>query len=187
MTPHAIKLPDDIVTRLQGRDESAYETLVLSAAPALIRFAAQRLGSTENAQDVVQDVFYNIWQQGDRFQPKGTVTAYLFAAVRNRVLDVIRHESVVYRSQTLVTLHTQPHIDGDSHTSPDAILQWEEDVQRLRHALAQLTEHQRTAVTLRYEQGMTIAEVADVLEISAKGAERLMTRIRHLLRDYFLD
>src|SRR3569833_1422832 len=91
------ELSDDILDRLRIRDEAAYKELVECIGPELVSFAAQKLHSVDAAQDIVQDIFYHLWQQGERFQPSGPLVPYLFAAVRNRTLDVLKHERIVQR------------------------------------------------------------------------------------------
>lgn len=179
-----IELPDDIVARLRAREEAAYQQLIDRVGPALVNFATQMLGSDDEAHDVVQDVLYRVWQQGERFMPvgnQGNLVAYLFAAVRHRVLNTLRHKHVVAVAHTTLAADVvraeDRSIDGDMEES--------DNILRLRHVLATLTEHQRTAFMLRFDQELSNPEIAHILGISVKGVERLMTRARQLLRERF--
>jgi RNA polymerase sigma-70 factor (ECF subfamily) len=180
-----IELPTDILIRLRAREESAYKELVDCLGPALVNFAAQKLHSVDTAQDIVQEVLYRIWQQGEHFSPRGTVVTYLWAAVRNRVLNVLKHERIVRRSHSVFAEDAARAEELSREASADAKIESEEDLRRLRRALATLTEHQRTAFFLRYDQELTIPEIASVLGISPKGVERLMTRVRQIVREQF--
>src|SRR5262245_35080065 len=93
--PGRITLSPDLLPRLRAREESAYRELFDYLAPSLVHFAAQKLRSAEAAEDIVQDILYRIWEQGPRFSPRGTVVSYLFTAVRNQVLNTLRHDRIV--------------------------------------------------------------------------------------------
>lgn len=187
-----LSVSDEFVQGIRAQDERTFKELVVRWSPGMFRFAAQLVHSNDVAEDLVQDVLYRVWQLGDRFDPKGSLQAYLFAAVRNRALDWLGHERIVERAQSVLDADLRAS-DGwssaeDPTTQADARIEgWEKHVVALRLALQTLTEHQRSAIDLRYNQGLTIPEIARVLGISPKGVEQLMTRIRKLLREKVLE
>jgi len=171
-------LAPDLVARLQARDEAAFDEVLTLAGPRLVSFAATIVGSHDVAEDIVQDVLLGIWRRETAFDPRGAPLAHwLFTATRRVALSWLRSETRAHQRERRAMEDRPVVIDEDD--SP-----WEEELVALRRALETLTEHQRTAFTLRYGYDLTIAEIAGVLGITPKGAERLFTRIGKLLREY---
>jgi RNA polymerase sigma-70 factor (ECF subfamily) len=171
----------ELIDRIRARDDSAFELLVRARYDRMVQFAAGLTHSADSAQDIVQDVFVWVWDQGDRWQPRGSLAAYFFAAVRNAALNHVAHLRVVERHVSRVqqspALHEASSDGGVVHAVEHA-----ERMAALHRAVQSLTERQRTAFQLRYEQQLTVAQVAEVLEISPKGAERMLTRVIVRLR-----
>lgn len=181
-----IELPDDILLRLRAREEAAYDELIERVGPRLVHIAAQMVQSADAAEDIVQDIFCRVWQQGEHFSPKGTVIAYLFTAVRNRALDFLKHERIRETSHGILATEALEDEERSSSPAADLRLEAEENFQRLHQIIATLSERQRTAFALRYDQGLTIPEIAAVLGVTVRGAEQLMVRVRRILRERLL-
>ena len=183
----AFELPDDIVERVRARDDAALDLLLQVVFPPLVRFAYGFVRSMDAAEDVVQDVMVRIWSQGAEWAPRGSVTAYLYSAVRNRALNAVRDARGELRRAAQVG---EAAAKGESalgipvpDPSPEQRVVWGEFMTAFEQALDALTERQRTAVLLRYEQGRTVPDVAVVLEISTKAAEKLLARAIRELRE----
>jgi len=172
----------NIVERIRRRDEAAFNELLAVAGPPLIGFAMSYGHSYDDAEDLLQGVLVGVWRMGERFAPTVSIEAYLFSAVRNAAVRAIRTAGTQERyarryaaDAAIEQSVSMPAFPGESDRA--------DELARLRQSLDALTEHQRTAFTLRYGQEMTIAEIAHVLGITPKGVERLMTRINKLIRD----
>jgi RNA polymerase sigma-70 factor (ECF subfamily) len=187
---HPLSEPDTsldrgLVARVRSGDEQSFDEVYLQYAQSLWRFAVRILGSREEAEEVVHDVFATIWEQRDRWQVQSTIAAYLYRAVRNRAIDVVRHNGVIHRlestedTDSLVPGLGQPPVAPDEHVYQQAL-------QRALHeAIAMLPERRRTALTLRYVQEMSYAEIASVLQVSENAAFMLVARTREMLRPLF--
>ena len=81
------KLSDEeLLARLLGGDAAAFETLYERRQSGVYRFALRMSGSTELAEDVVQDVFLELMRDGHQFDAaRGTVAGYLFGMAHHRV------------------------------------------------------------------------------------------------------
>jgi len=180
-----LQLADDLAERLRSRDEAAYRELVHQTAPALVRFAASMVRSRDVAHDVVQDVFVRLWHRSATLELHGgSLADYLFRAVRNGALTALRNDVRAVRAREAFERdhrHDSPGTAFDADETP-----WERELTALRAVLATLTEHQRAAVALRYGEGMPLAQVARILEVSEKGAEQLLVRVRKLVRTRIL-
>jgi RNA polymerase sigma-70 factor (ECF subfamily) len=165
-----------LIDRLRARDSAAYASLVDEIGSALLNFAMLFVKSDDVAHDVVQDVFVRIHILGEAFQPSQTLRGYLFGAVRNRALHIIRHDRMVRRHMERWRVETETATSSDTGRIDDRVL-------ALERELAALTPHQRAAIALRYDASLSVAEVAEALGIGTEGAAKLLTRTMQRLRE----
>ena len=172
----------DLARRIRDGDPAALETLFHEHYAALCRFANRYLHDRAAAEDLVQDVFANIWAARLRLDVRGSPRSYLFAAVRNRALNVRKHQ-LVERDWEFDEAIPEVRALHRAPPRPDDLLDDAERRSRLRAALEALPERCRLVMQLRWEEQLTHAEIADVLGISVKGVERQLARGLRALRD----
>jgi len=153
-------------------DEAALETLFREHFASLTDFAARYLGDRESAEEVVQDVFLEVWTRRNRTRFRTSARAYLYRSVRNRALNRLDRRRVAGRFRRLLAA-TEP-VPSAPPVDPAAGL----DVDPLHRALGAvvgaLPPRTRLAVTLRYYHGLSHRDTAAAMGISVKGVERLL-------------
>ncbi|HXC26136.1 MAG TPA: sigma-70 family RNA polymerase sigma factor [Gemmatimonadaceae bacterium] len=164
------------ITGVHHGDEAVFTRLVHAYLAPLTRFAFGFIGVEDTAHDIVQDVFARIWQLGADWSPKSGVAAYLFTAVRHRSLDVIKAGRASHRLQDALLTQTEL-TSTDTNPYTDVAL-----IALVRRELQTLTQRQRDALRLRYEQEHTMAQVATILGIDVSAAEKLVARALVALR-----
>lgn len=163
-----------ILARVVERDERAIEQLYSRYSGPVYSLAYQVTRSERFAQDVVQEVFIAVWKDAARFDPaRGNVGPWLFSLARHKAIDFVRREQTVRKRTADVDLDFEVAPDDVDH---EAWLGIRRD--RVRAAIAQLSETQRTALELAFFGGLTHVEVAERLEIPLGTAK---TRIRSAL------
>jgi len=172
-----------LIARVRNGDAEALGEIVRATSPKLVSFAFSFVRSRDVAEDIVQDVFVAVWERRTTWEP-ASVLAYLLAAVRNRAFKVARARGVAerYRVSNRELLQTSPS-PADVLDEADDDRLWVRRLRALREAVDRLTERQRTAYLLRYEQGLTMAQIAHVLGVGVKSAEQLVQRTVHTLRE----
>jgi RNA polymerase sigma-70 factor (ECF subfamily) len=166
----------DLVARIRDGDEQAFAELVERYLESLTRYAYSYTRD-ESAHDVVQEVFTRIWSLGPHWTPKGSVVGYLFTAVRNRAVDLARSEQVNQRVRDSIQLDSyEDRVEPAFPT--DAML-----AEQVQQEIAALTERQRDALRLRYNYGHTAPQIAEILGINTKAAEKLLSRAMGTLRE----
>ena len=135
----------------------------------------------EVAQDVVQDVLCRVWQLGAAWHPQGSARSYLYASVRNAVLNRRKHEVIAARFED-EALRTAAHGGAVESPSAERMVEARERTDALRRQIDALPERQRAALALRYEEQLTVPEVAATLGITVKAAENLLARTVKALR-----
>ena len=163
-----------IVARIVLGDAQAFRELIVQHFDPLVRFAGGMVGDRDTAEDIVQAVLTRLWERHREFTPGTSVRAYLYRAVRNRSLDALEHAAVRARGQAILLHEQQAENDRSSSDQPD--------VEALRQALETLTERRRTALRLRYEEGLSYPEIAAIMAISTGSAEQLVFHAIRALR-----
>lgn len=161
-----------LVARLGQGDPDAFTRIMTQFIEPLTRFAWSLLRSRDAAEDVVQQVFVELWERRESAQPQ-SLKPYLYRAVRNRVLN--EHRAGRVRERHISEIQSRASSDPtlSSTGNPEEHLL---TTQEFRTAMAQLGERRRLAVRLRVEEEMTHNEIADVLGISAAAAQSLVSR-----------
>ena len=130
------------------------------------------LRNPTDAEDIAQDTFFRVWKKAHAYRPgKVQFTTWLHRIAHNLCIDQFRK-----RSST-----ESPKLDGDwVATTPD-----ESQLDRMKivnRALNDLPERQRTALILCALQGMSNSQAAEVIGVSLKALESLLSRARNTLR-----
>ena len=151
----------ELLSRLYSGEISSLEALYNRYGGYVHALAFRVLGSVEEAEEVVQDVFWQLWKTKIRYDPaQGRFSTWLFVIARNRSLDRLRSK----RRRPL----TEP-LPADSSGAPAAVDDPEESAfiaerrRRVLTALGQLPSAQRQALELSFYQGMTHREIAERL------------------------
>lgn len=153
----------------------AFDALYTAYRISLWRLARQFTQSDDAAHDVVQDVFVAIWVRRETWEVTGAVRAYLYGAVRNRAVSLLRAGA---RRADL--LPESPAFVTDS--SADLSTDLEELESALRKAIDALPERQRTALLLFWHESMNMSEIARVLGITPAASRKLLLSAQASLR-----
>lgn len=163
------------------RDE--FSALFRAMYPELCNFVVQYVTSRAIAEELVQDLFLRLWERGEQ-DPGALPTGrtYLYRAARNRALDHLKHERVVER-----TARTCPLPDDLFAPPADAELGAPKLAAAIDAAIQELPPRTRRVFVLTKGNGLTYAQVAEVMEISVKTVEGQMSRAFRILRSQLQD
>src|SRR5918994_7272994 len=147
---------DAMLVERVPRDRSGDELreLYRRYAGELFGFAASALGDREQAEEVVQDVFAQLWRHaGEYDQRRASVRTWLYAIARNRIVDAHRRAAARPRRAEDDSLETRAEIDA---ALDQAVLRWQ-----ITAALAQLSPPHRDVIRLAHYGGLTMREIAE--------------------------
>ena len=152
-----------LLARLHAREEGALSELYDRLAPWVSGVAYRILGDADEADDVLSDVFVQVWRRIDQHDPRrGPLTPWVLSIARNRSLDLLRRRRRWSRKAERV--EQEQSSDGiDAPDTPEAteasVPGW--PVHRAVHqAVAALPAEQRQAVLLAYFDGLSHSEIA---------------------------
>lgn len=167
----------ELVARICDGDHTALATIFDRHGTTVYSIALSVLRDPGNAEDVTQDVFITLWTQPHRYNPDvGRFAPWFYRVARNRSIDIIRqrrHE-VMPDEPAVFDLMLGPSDDSPS----DAVVE-RSQADRVRAALSELPEEQRTLIELAYFGGLTQSQMASRLNIPLGT---IKTRVRTGLR-----
>jgi RNA polymerase sigma-70 factor, ECF subfamily len=179
-----IELPSNCVARVRAGDPDAFEALYRAMHAPLLSFAERYVGDAARAEELVQDLFFELWQNRAAWAVQGSVTAYLYAAVRNRGLNM-RRRDVVEADWAADEAHEPVRALHAAPVTADVLLAQADLVEQLTEAINRLPERCRMIMQMRWHGGLSYAEIAEVLSISLKGVENQLSRGLRALRSEF--
>lgn len=161
---------------LRAGDRSVFEEIFRALYPDLRAYAEGIVQRSDLAEEVVQDVFLQIWLRQDEWEASDRVTAYAYRSVHNRALNVKRQQQTRREGEDRLT-----HLRGetDAYVLPDEQLHNSEQMEALRETIRELPERRRHIFVLSRWHDLTYAEIGEVLDISVRTVE---TQIRRALR-----
>jgi RNA polymerase sigma-70 factor, ECF subfamily len=173
-----MEIPDKGLVHLLGqRDEKAFEQVFKHHYKLLHAYAYTLLKDDAAAEEMVQNVFYKLWERTDGLHIAGSLAAYLYRAVHNESLNYLKHQKVRAEHSLRVSYHMDSR--GESATRT---LRMKELEEKLRTALAELPEGCRTVFQLSRFEELKYSQIAEVLGISIKTVENQMGKALKLLR-----
>ena len=162
----------DQLQRASRGDQQAFASLYDATSARAYGMALRVVRNPALAEEVVQDAYLDAWRSSARFDPdRGSAIGWLLTIVHRKAVDRVR--SVEASTQRDTTYHRESHVVEHDETSE--AVQGSLEAQRVRGAVATLTEVQREAVELAYFGGYTHREVATMLDVPVGTAK---TRIR---------
>ena len=176
----------------EQREETRFEDIYLSYFSKMKYFAKEYVISEEDAENIVQDVFVELWENKEMLNMHMNLIAYLFTTIKNKCLNHLRHKLVVQETasklQEEYTISLR--INLDSLEAFDNNLFSDQDIEKIiSRALDTLSEKCRTIFIMSKIEGKKQKEIAQELNISINTIETQMgiayKKLRIELKDYF--
>jgi RNA polymerase sigma-70 factor (ECF subfamily) len=167
---------EEAARRVVSGESAAFRLIVNATGDRLVRLAARMLGSTADAEDVVQEAFvkaYRSLTQGS-FDFRSSVSTWLYRIVTHSAIDLLRQRA---RRRDDSDVAIEPGADGLAQVEAHVALR------ELSDSLSVLPPDQRAAIVLKAVEGLTSAEIAEILECSEGAVEQRLVRARATLRD----
>jgi RNA polymerase sigma-70 factor (ECF subfamily) len=182
-----IKLNTDLILSLKRGDTESFKLLFHAVYPQLCAYANKFLHDINEAEEIVQEVFYKLWKNRKDLDEDESIKGYLFTSVKNNCFHFIEHQKVKdkYATFLLHAYRSVPEAVGSHEIVVASELEKE-----FSKALDQLPHQCRKIFELSRVEGLKYAEIANRLNISQKTVEtqisRALSKIKLQLKDYIL-
>lgn len=147
-----------IARGLRRRDVALLQLLVEQYQYRLVRYLTYLLGRRDAVDDLVQETWLRVLERGHSYDGKSRFEPWLFTVARNLAFDHMRKR----RTSSLDTNDT-PEVPASPAPSPFEQAARTEDAQRLAQSLATLEPHYREALVLRFQEDLSLEEMAGVV------------------------
>src|SRR5262249_34690544 len=174
-----------LIRSIAAGDKHAMQILFVRHNVRVFRFVLRLIGDKSAAEDLVSEVFLDVWRQAKRFQGRSQVTTWLLAIARNKALSTLRNRSTEELDEDVAATIE------DSQDSPEAMLQNRQKSEIVLQCLTQLSPTHREVIDLVYYHERSIEEVAEIVGVPQSTVTTRMLyarkRIAELMSAHGID
>jgi RNA polymerase sigma-70 factor (ECF subfamily) len=158
-------LSDEIlIRRIANADQRAMRTLFARHRVMIYRWLVRLVGEEGLAEDLLSDVFLNVWRKASSFEGRSSVSTWLLAIARHKALSARRRRTQVERA---VELDDElAWTMADPADNPELLLEKKDREDLLRRSLARLSPEHGEVIDLTYYHGKSIKEIAEIVGIN---------------------
>ncbi len=170
-----------LVRRIASGDRRAMQLLYVRHGTRVFRFLQRLVRDEAQAEDLLSDVFVDVWQQAGRFEGRASVSTWLLSIARFKALSSFRR-----RRNEILQDETADMIADESDT-PEVILQKISKAEALRTCLAALSPAHREVIDLVYYHERSVEEASVILGIPENTVKTRMFYARKRLSEVLLQ
>lgn len=159
----------EIIRRIRQGDKQEFEKLFRSSYVSLVRYARKILKDHDTAEEIVQDLFFRLWQDRGNLTIESSLNGYLFRSVHNKSLHYIEHRKVIDRHAGEIAASAEQ----TSEPVTDAIY-YSELQSKVTRVLERLPEKCGVIFRMSRFEGLKYNEIAEKLSVSLKTVEANM-------------
>lgn len=169
---------DDITlwNNMREGDEKSFSTLFEKYFGDLVSYGNSLSPYSEKVQDCVQDVFIDVWNYRKTLQSSVAVKAYLLSSVRKRIARLHERDRIFRKATSTDSIAFLLEFSVEHDLIDDDDDATKEKVAHLNTLLNNLPPRQKEALYLKYHQGLTVDQIADMLEVNYQSASNLLYR-----------
>ena len=174
-------MPEDIIhlKRLKEGDSRSFDFLFNKYYKDLVLFSCVFLKERESSEDIVQDLFFRLWENRENLTIESSLKAYLLTAVRNSCFEELRHQEVVRTHQNYV-MGSSNLIDYNT----EHYLLYSDLNDHLQEAIKKLPEDMRTIFEMNRFKNLKYREIAEELNVSVRTVESKISKSLEFLRKH---
>jgi RNA polymerase sigma-70 factor (ECF subfamily) len=179
-----------LVEQLKQGDETAFKQIVETWQNMVYNTALGILQNAEDAEDVAQEVFVQVYESIATFKAEAKFSTWLYRITVSKALDHVRRKKRKKRFayvQSLFGADNQTIIEKPDFNHPGVTLDNKERAAVLFKAINQLPENQKIAFTLHKLEGLSYQEISEVMKSSVSSVESLMYRAKDNLKKWLTN
>jgi RNA polymerase sigma-70 factor, ECF subfamily len=163
----------ELVRQVAAGDEAAFAELYDLYAPAVYTYLLRLVNESAVAEEILQEVFLAMWQGAHRFREEARVKTWL--------LRIAHHQAVSWLRRARAGAWANEELEDHEHEPIEEHLARSWQIDQVRAALARLTPNHRAVIELTFVQGLSYAEIAEVMNCPIGTVKsRMSYALRHL-------
>jgi len=171
----------------QSKKAISFQEIYGSYSKMVYNLCLNYLQNEGDAEDATQEVFVKIHQQLHKFKGKSNLKTWVYRITINYCLDFLRAQKRQKRFGFIYSIF-QPNFDVNkkaltNFNHPGVQLEDEEAVAELFKKISELPEKQKTALLLKSMEGLSQKQIADIMQLSVKAVESLLSRAKKKLKE----
>jgi RNA polymerase sigma-70 factor, ECF subfamily len=168
---------EELIRRIADGEQLAMRTLFARHRVALYRWLLRLVGDEALAEDLLSEVFLDVWRQAAAFEARSSVSTWLLAIARYKALSARRRRTDVELDEEVASTVADPADD------PERVLQKKNRAQLLRHSLGRLSPEHGEVIDLVYYHGRSVREVAEIVGVPEATVKTRMFYARKRLAE----
>lgn len=170
----------ETLTQLLLGDEKAFDRLFKQFYPGLLRYAKALIPyPSDEAEDIISDVFCNLWVNREKIIITGSVASYLYRSVKNRIINTHKKGKL-----NLTDIEDAPYdIADQSHQVPDKLMAYKQFNEHINSLISRLPEKTRLVFLMSRDEGLTYEEIAEVMDVTINTIKTHMFRAIRFLKE----
>lgn len=171
---------NEILEKLQTGSEPAFSELVERYKRQVINTCYGLVHNTEDAEDIAQDVFIEVFRSIQNFRAESKISTWLYRIAVNRSLNHIRDNKKRKWFQSFEDMVKEKNLQLQQRASENPAIEIENQQRAnlLHSAIDSLPENQKTAFTLNKYEDLSYKEIADIMDVSVASVESLIHRAK---------
>jgi len=166
-----------LIRRIAAGDQSAMQALFARYRVALYRWLLRLVDDAALAEDLLSEVFLDVWRRAASFEARSSVSTWLLAIARYKALSARRRRTDAELDEA--TMATVP----DTADDPEVALQKKNRAEALRQSLSRLSPDHREVIDLAYYHSKSVKEIAEIVGINEATVKTRMFYARKKLAE----
>jgi RNA polymerase sigma-70 factor (family 1) len=175
--PYSAFADAELITSLKQGDHGAFTEIYDRNWGTLYVHALKLLHNEEESKDILQEIFINLWTRSDTLDIKSSISNYLFSAVRNKVLNIIRDKKTRTTYTDLFALYLDDHCNATVDNIDEREL-----AEAIEVTIQLLPDKMKEVFELSRKSYLSNQEIADKLNISDKTVKKQVNNALKILR-----
>lgn len=155
--------------------EYEFDQFVISQSNRLFGFCFKIVGNSDDAKDILQDIFTVLWQRRDKVADIQNVSAFVTTMARNKCIDYIRKNQAMAKQRNAIELNAEPEATGGDNE--------EEKLALVHFAMKELPLLQQQVLLMRDFQGLEFVAIAEELNLSQENVRMTLSRARKKVKE----
>lgn len=176
-----------LIDKLKQKDETAFKTIVETWQDMVFNTALGIVQSTEDAEDVSQEVFVQVYESIHSFKGEAKFSTWLYRIVLTKSMDHLRKKKRKKRFayiQSLFGINNEIIYDPPDFNHPGVALDKKETSALLFKTIDKLPENQKIAFILHKVEGLSYQEICEVMDTTLSSVESLLHRAKNNLKKH---